>query len=54
MDEFLIYKKEIFYFFPRFLLFIVASVVAYLGITYAIDQQIRKLVKAIISELKNR
>lgn len=53
MDEFLIYKKEIAYFAPRFLVFVVAAIVGYLGITYVIDPQIRKLFTAVINELKN-
>jgi len=53
MNEFLIYKNEIVYFLPRFLLFVVSAAAGYLGITYAIDSQTRKLFKSIISELKN-
>lgn len=53
MDEFLIYKNEIVYFLPRFLLFVVSAAAGYLGITYAIDSQTRKLFKSVIRELKN-
>ena len=54
MDEFLIYKNEIVYFLPRFLLFVLGATIGYLGITYAIDSQTRKLFKSVICELKNR
>lgn len=53
MDEFLIYKNEIVYFLPRFLLFVLTAAAGYLGITYAIDLQTRKLFKSVIRELKN-
>lgn len=53
MDEFLIYKNEIVYFLPRFLLFVLSATAGYLGITYVIDSQTRKLFKLVIKELKN-
>jgi len=53
MDEFLIYKNEIVYFLPRFLLFVLSAAAGYLGITYVIDSQTRKLFKLVIKELKN-
>ena len=53
MDRFLIYHIEIFNFLPSVLFYLFLSVLGYLGITYAVDQNTRKLVKAIIREIKN-
>ena len=53
MDKFLIYHIEIFNFLPSVLFYLFLSVLGYLGITYIVDQNTRKLVKAIIREIKN-
>jgi hypothetical protein len=53
MDKFLTYQIEIFNFLPNVLFYLFISILGYLGITYLIDQNIRKLVKAIIKEIRN-
>lgn len=54
MDEFLVYDEKIFVFMPNLLLFALIGVGGYILVTYIIDAKTRKLVKAIISEIKNR
>lgn len=53
MDKFLTYEIEIFNFLPNVLFYLFISVLGYLGITCLIDQNIRKLVKAVIKEIRN-
>jgi len=53
MDKFLTYQIEIFNFLPNVLFYLFISILGYLGITYLIDQNTRKLVKAIIKEIRN-
>jgi len=52
MEEFLIYKNNIFEFLPNFLLFAILGVVGYIGITYLIDPRTKKLINLIILEIR--
>ena len=54
MDEFLVYDEKIFVFMPNLLVFALIGVGGYISVTYIIDAKTRNLVKAIISEIKNR
>jgi O-antigen/teichoic acid export membrane protein len=52
INLFLEYNESIFEFLPQVILFIIFSVVMYIGITIVIDSNTRILVKSIISEIK--
>jgi hypothetical protein len=51
-DIILIYDNDLLKFLPQVILFVIFSVVMYVGITMLIDSKTRILVKAIISEIK--
>ena len=53
-DEFLVYNERIFEFLPNFLFFVVIGIGAYLTSTYFIDQRTKKLVHAILKEVKKK
>ena len=52
IDSFLEYNVAIIEFLPQVILFMIFSVVMYVGITMVIDSNTRNLAKAIISEIK--
>ena len=52
MEKYLVYKNNIFEFLPDFLQYIFLGIGAYLAITYVIDKKTRKLVKAVLKEIK--
>ena len=54
MEEFLIYNESIFEFLPILTAFVFLGGLGYLGITYVIDQNTRKLVKSILKEIKGK
>lgn len=51
-EEFLEYNNNIFEFIPNLLVFVLSGIVGYLVLTYAVDSKTRKLVKAIMGEIK--
>ena len=53
-NEFLVYNERIFEFLPNFLFFVVIGIGAYLTSTYFIDQRTKKLVHAILKEVKKK
>ena len=53
-EQYLEYKIEIVEFLPNLLLFIIIGAIAYLILTYMIDNRTRKFFKAIIGEIKNK
>ena len=53
MDEFLEYDKQVMIFVPRVFLFVVFSIILYLGITYLIDANTKNLFKSIFQELRH-
>ena len=54
MERFLIYEESIFVFIPNLIPFLVLVFSGYLGITYMIDENTRKLFKKIIKEISNK
>ncbi|MGI0056159.1 MAG: hypothetical protein ACREAK_02160 [Nitrosarchaeum sp.] len=50
-ENFLQYKISIFEFLPELMIYVVISIVSYLGLTYLIDSKTRILFKAILNEL---
>lgn len=54
MEEFLEYKESIFEFLPSLLIFIIGGMLAYVGITYAIDKKIKRLIDSILIELRTK
>ena len=52
--EFLEFKPNILDFLPNLLLFVGLGIGGYLVLTYFIDDRTRKLVSAIINEMKNK
>ena len=53
MKEFIEFNTEIIKFLPQVLVFVIISVLVYIGITYAIDNKTRLLVKSITKGVKN-
>ena len=53
-DEFLVYNEGIFEFLPNLLFFVILGIGAYLASTYFIDQRTKKLVHAILKEVKKK
>lgn len=51
MEQYLEYQESIFYFLPRAAIFAIGSILAYIGITYLIEEKTRILVKAMIKEI---
>ena len=54
VEEFLVYDESIFAFLPQLLMFIIPSILGYLGITFIVDKNTRKLFNSILAELKIR
>ena len=54
VEQYLEYKISIFEFLPNLFGFIIIGALAYMGITYAIDSNTRKLFKAVINEIKKK
>lgn len=54
MEEYLVYKSEIFEFLPNLLVFITIGILGYLSITYLVDKKTRYLVTSVINELRSK
>lgn len=54
MEEYLIYKSEIFEFLPNLLIFVIIGISGYLSITYLVDKKTRYLVTSVINELRSK
>lgn len=52
ITEFLVYNTSIFEFLPQIAGYVIISIIGYVGLTYAIDNRTKILVKAIINEIK--
>ena len=52
MDKFLEYESSIFNFFPKLIPFLILGAIAYLGLTYLVDNRTRKLFNSILNEIK--
>ncbi len=54
MDKFLVYEIKILDFIPNLIPYVILSISMYLGLSYLADKDTRKLVKAIIFEIKSK
>ena len=54
MNNFIEFNTEIVKFLPQVLLFVIVSVLIYIGITYSIDNKTRGLIKAIIMGIREK
>lgn len=53
-EQFLVYQPKVSIFLPNLIPFVLLGISAYFGLTYLVDKRTRKLLKAIINEIKNR
>jgi hypothetical protein len=54
MEKNLIYEESIFEFFPNVMIYVIASIVSYLSITYFIDLKTKTLFNAIWNEIRKQ
>lgn len=54
VEEFLAYDENIFIFLPSLLLYVLLTLLSYIGITYLIDNRTKTLVKSIINEINRK
>jgi len=51
-EQYLKYEESIFVFLPYLLMFVIPTILGYLGLTYIVDKETRKLCNTVIKELK--
>ena len=51
LEENLVYDSDVFTFTPKFLIYVIISLLAYVGLTYLIDKKTKKMVKSILNEV---